>query len=180
MPNTPDSLMTSGYQARREGLPGDAREFFSEAVRLSREAANQEALARSLTGLGQIERDLKNSPAALRHYEEAASIYRGLSDELRLAHTVRHIGDIHRSDGALKLAEPCYEEALRIYRRHQKESSPLDLANAIRGMALVKTATGETEEAKLLWHKARALYESVEVREGVQESDAQIARLARK
>ena len=180
MQNTPDSLTTLGYQARREERLRDASDLFSEAVRLSREASDQEALARSLTGLGQIERDLGKSSAALRNYEEAASIYRSLSDELRLAHTVRHIGDIHRHDGSLGQAERCYEEALRIYRGHQDETPPLDMANALRGMALLKTTAGETEEAKLLWHKARTLYESEGVQAGVQESDAQLARLARK
>ena len=91
---TPDELIPLGYQARREGRLQDAREIFSESVRLSREAANPPALAASLTGLGQIERDLNNRTTALQHYREAVDIYRKGPDRQGFAHTIRHVADI--------------------------------------------------------------------------------------
>jgi tetratricopeptide (TPR) repeat protein len=176
MSNAPDTLITSGYKARRAGRLADANQLFAEAVELCRRTADQELLARSLTGLGQIERDLKNDVQALQHYKEAASIYRSLPDPLRFAHTIRHVGDILRHEGSLEQARPCYEEALTVYRDHH-ETSQLDLANAIRGLALLG---GDASQTEPLWQEARELYNAANVQPGVQECDAQIKRLATK
>jgi tetratricopeptide (TPR) repeat protein len=113
---------------------------------------------------------------ALRHYEDAVQIYRSLDNALALAHTVRHVGDILRNLDRLELAEPCYSEALSIYRSHP-ESSPLDLANTIRGFALLKVSTGDGVEAKLLWQEAARLYAAVDVQAGAAEAERQIALL---
>ena len=179
MSSAPDVLITLGYEARREGRLEDARQLFAKAVESSRGVADQAALAKSLTGLGQIERDLKNSVQALQCYGEAANIYRTLPDQLKFAHTIRHVGDILRNEGSIEQARPCYEEALRIYREHT-ETSHLDLANAIRGYALLKADADETEQAMALWQEARSLYSAANVQPGVQESDVRIERLARK
>jgi tetratricopeptide (TPR) repeat protein len=181
MGRNPNELITLGYQARREGRLEDARRFFAEAVELCRAARAGDAslLASALMGLGQIERDLKNRDAALEHYREAVKLYRSGVDPLRFAHTIRHLGDVPREDGVMDEARNCYEEALAIYRSH-KETSPLDLANTLRGFALLRGFAGEAEEAKSLWQEARGLYQSVEVEAGVQESDRQIERLTRK
>lgn len=178
MSNNPDTLMGLGYEARREKRLEDAKQLFAEAVEFCRSGAEDHAvLARSLTGLGQIERDLKNNAQAPQHYEEAASIYRSLPDPLRLAHTIRHAGDILRNQGSLEQARPCYEEALTIYRGHA-ETPDLELANAIRGFALLAADAGETDRATTLWREARELYIAVNVQAGVHESDAQLRRLA--
>ncbi len=178
MLDDPGALIASAYGARREGRPQEAKQLFSAAVTLCQAPSEQTMLAKALTGLGQIERDLRNIPEALRYYRAAEAIYRGLADPLRLAHTVRHVGDILRGEGSLDQARPCYDEALRIY-REQDQTPPLDLANAIRGFALLKAETGEREQAKNLWQEARSLYQSEDVQAGVRESDAQIERLSR-
>jgi tetratricopeptide (TPR) repeat protein len=95
-----------------------------------------------------------------------------------LAHTVRHVGDILQDQAKLDLAEPCYREALDIYRCHP-ETPPLDLANTLRGYALLKGAQGRAQEASLLWLEARTLYMETSVAAGVTESERQIARLTK-
>jgi len=176
VPDTPHELISLGYQARRNAQPEQGKELFSKAVELSRAGPDPLALADSLVGLGQIDRDLKNNRIAIQHYREAVDIYQRQPDRLRLAHTIRHLADILREDGSLEDARPHYEEALRIYREH-RATPPLDLANTIRGLARLRAEAGETEEAKSLWQEARSLYESVNVQAGVKESDDQIARL---
>ncbi|MBZ5687915.1 MAG: tetratricopeptide repeat protein [Acidobacteriia bacterium] len=176
MTQTPDDLIRLGYQARREKRLADAKRIFLESVELCREAANQSLLAGSLVGLGQIERDLKDTRAALQHYSEAVGICRTENNPLRLAHTIRHLADILREDGALEGARPHYEEALRIYRQ-EPDAPPLDMANAIRGFALLREGAGESKEASDLWREARALYDAVNVKAGIEESNLQIARL---
>jgi tetratricopeptide (TPR) repeat protein len=176
MCDTTDNLLARGYQVRREHRLSDAKSLFGEAIDRSRIANDEVLLARSLIGLGQIERDLHDLDAALKHYEDAVRIYRTLDDPLGLAHTIRHLGDILRNRGELGPAAPCYEEALRIYRKREN-TPPLDMANAIRGYALLKGEAGDTQAAVLLWREAGALYAQVGVEAGVAESDAQIARM---
>lgn len=172
----PEQLLQQGYQARREGRLTEASVCFTEAIDLCRAVDDKAMLAQALTGLGQIERDLKETSAALGHYEDAVAIYRTLDDPLVLAHTVRHVGDILRNQGKLEMASPCFSEALAIY-RGRDDTPPLDLANAIRGCALLKASTGDKEEAAKLWQEAGILYAAVGVEAGVVESGRQVAYL---
>lgn len=173
-----NELITLGYQARKEGRLKEAQEIFTESVRLSRNDGNRTSLAASLTGLGQAERDMKNNGVALQCYREAVEVLRSGTDRLRFAHTVRHLADILRHEKAYKEANSLYEEALEIYRK-ENATTPLDLANTIRGFAMLKEATGETEEARSLWQEAHGLYESARVDAGVRESESRIAKLRR-
>ena len=95
-----------------------------------------------------------NPKKALENYKKAVAETR-----LKLAHTIRHLGDVYREQGHPQEAERCYEEALAIYRAHP-EAPPLDLANAIRAMALLKN----TSE---LWTEAKDLYEHCGIPAGV-------------
>jgi tetratricopeptide (TPR) repeat protein len=178
MEGAPETLVVEGYQARRDGRLEDAKRSFAAAIDLCRPAGSSALLVRALTGLGQIERDTGNLHEALRLYLEAVALCRTLGDPFRLAHTIRHQGDILRNQEEFELAEPCYIEALAIYRSHE-QSSAGDVANALRGFALVKTATGANEEARQLWLEARELYAQAGVEAGVLECETQMARLTR-
>jgi len=171
-----DRLLTEATRARLERRFGAARRELEEAVQCSRKVRDPHRLARSLATLGQIERDLHNDDEALRLYEEAAEIYRALNEPLKLAHTVRHIADILRHVKRLPAAATSYAEALNIYRA-QSETRPLDLANALRGFALLKEAVGENAEARALWEEAGSLYAEVNVESGVAESARRVALL---
>jgi tetratricopeptide (TPR) repeat protein len=177
MPEITQMLRAEAQQARRENRLQDARNILRDALTLSRESADELDLARTLTALGQSERDLGNDDSALAHYEEATKIYRRRNDALTLAHTIRHLGDIHRHEHHFDLAKACYREALQLYRDHDNPP-PLDLANAIRGYALLQQEMGDRLEAKSLWEEARRLYSEVNVEAGVTESSLRIAVLA--
>ncbi|MGA9640120.1 MAG: tetratricopeptide repeat protein [Terriglobales bacterium] len=176
MPEQSKELITDALQARREGRHQDAKRDLTGAVDLCRKGGAQVDVARALTALGQIERDLHNLDAALLHYQEAAAIYRGQANHSKLAHTIRHVADIHRSADRPALAEPCYDEALSLYRR-DPQTTPLELANAIRGLALLKSAAGDAPRATALWTEARDLYGEADVNEGVAESERRLALL---
>lgn len=176
MPDAVDSLLAQAAQARRKHRPSDAQRDLVQAVILCRQSEDRLRLAQALTALGQIARDLHHAAAALGHYEEAAVLYRAFNSPLKLAHTVRHIADIHQDEGRFAVAAPHYDEALSIYRSHP-DAPPLDLANAIRGQALLKGAVGQAREATALWEEARTLYSLVNVEAGVAESSRRIALL---
>jgi hypothetical protein len=69
-------------------------------------------------------------------------------------------------------------EALALYRSHA-DTPPLDLANAIRPLALLKYDAGEAEEARRLFEEARDLYALANVQEGVAGCSTWLARLNR-
>lgn len=75
------------------------------------------------------------------------------------------------------MAEANYREALAVYRGHP-DTSPLDLANAIRGLAILASDTGKNEESRALWQEAHDLYAAVNVEPGVKESSRRLAMLA--
>lgn len=170
-------LMTEADRARREHRLADAERDLSEAVGLCRGDAAKGDLAQALKRLAQIKRDLGHGDAARALYEQAVAIYRQEGGALELAHTIRHLGDVHRHEGNAKLAEDCYLEALALY-RSEKATPPLDFANAIRPLAILKDDAGKVEEARRLWEEARELYAGVNVEAGVAESSARLARLA--
>ena len=183
-----ESLLKEGYQARRAHRLADAKAAFAQAAALSQESENQAFLAQSLTGLGQIERDLGEIEASLQHYQQAVAILRAFDDPLSLAHTIRHVGDILRESNQPAPALPCYEEALTIYRSHP-ETNTLDLANTLRGYALLQTAFGNIPAAIELWKEAGTLYDQAwrepespwtqsDLAPGIAESETQVALLS--
>jgi len=104
---------------------------------------------------------------ARRDYLAAVKICRASSDAKLLAHTLRHLGDIEREMGRSDLAEPHLVEALDIARR--ENVTPLELANTIRPLALIR------DEPKL-WQEAHELYTRANVPPGIEETARRLAR----
>ncbi|HEV7424747.1 MAG TPA: ankyrin repeat domain-containing protein [Thermoanaerobaculia bacterium] len=149
--------------------PDEARALFAEVAKKSRASGANRELVDSLKGIAQIDRDLGRRADALPFYEEAVSVARDLGDPLLLAHTLRHLGDLHHDDARDDLAEPLYDEALALYRT--SDAPPLDLANALRSLAIIK----DSEE---LWEEAFHLYVATNVPPGIAETALRLANLA--
>ena len=113
----------------------------------------------------------------IRRLTRAVAVSRKVDPTTKLAHVIRHLGDAHRHAGRMAAAEPCYVEALALY-RGDAGTQPLDLANALRGLAVLKDALGRGEESKRLWEEAHGLYAGVRVTPGVAECAARLALLA--
>jgi tetratricopeptide (TPR) repeat protein len=172
----PSTLLHQGYAARFDHRLPDARDLFTRAVAKARKSKSSEHLVQALVALAKTERDLNEPGTAHLYYQEAAHLYRQLNDSLKLAHTLRHLADILQDQGHYTLAEPKYVEALTIYRAHP-ETPPLDLANALRDFAILKTETFKPRKALTLWREARALYDSLDLADAVAEADGYIAKL---
>ncbi len=128
------------------------------------------ARARELRKTGEAARR-RDGATAQRCYEESVALLRELEEPLLLAHTVRHLGDVYHEEGRSDLAENCYVEALSLYRKHE-DRSPLDLANAVRSLAVLPW-----EQSRALWEEARDLYTAIGVEAGIKESSARLAAL---
>ena len=189
---SPQELMESAWAARRRAwdLPESERRSALAAVRSDLERASEllrrarsggstdtaVAYAHSLHLRAHVEWDAEALDEAERLWSEAVGVLRAFNAPLQLAHKLRHLGDLHVGRQRFDEAEPYYEEALEIYRA-QASADSLDMANALRRMALLREATHSGGLALPLWREARALYAQVGLPAGVQEADEHIAQL---
>ena len=163
-------------RAEVEKAAAQVQRCLAEAVALFRAAGAITELVAALGKLGHAEEDAGRGDAALGCREEAVALARRGGHPMPLAHAVRHLGDLHRRAGRLARAEACYAEAVALY-RGQDDPPALDYANALRPMAILKESTGRAGEASILWRRARDLYGTVPVKEGVAECTEHLARL---
>ncbi len=175
MAETYQEQFARGYQARREDRLADSRAIFLKAVRSAAEEGDRPSLAEALSGLGQAERGIGNLEAARHHYAGAAVLYRQIGPPERLAYAIRHEADILREACLPTEAEPLYLEAEGVYRQ-QGEVAALDLANTLRGLALVNESLGRRDASRLLFEQARELYAKCNVEAGVAECNKKLSK----
>lgn len=175
MDDQPEVLLRLASEARREHRLDDAARLLTEAVEQARRSCTPTGLAKSLTALGRIERDRQNLDAATKHYSEAEAVFRDAGDAAGLAHALRHLSDLHREQGCIEPAQTACMEAIRLY-RDDPNTPPLDLANSLRVMALVKEMAGDHVQSRSIWEEARTNYAAAQVHEGVVECDSHLAK----
>jgi tetratricopeptide (TPR) repeat protein len=107
---------------------------------------------------------------ARQGYLAAVEVCRASGDVRVLAHTLRHLGDIEREMGRMDDAKIHLVEALDIARR--EEVAPLELANTVRVLALIR-------DDEALWREAHALYVRANVPPGIAETARRLAAHAR-
>jgi tetratricopeptide (TPR) repeat protein len=172
MSESTENVLAEAMRARREYRHEDARRDLLQLIKTLRDKGPQLDLASALRELGETER--RTDPASARqYYEEAITILRTLNAPVLLAHAIRHLGDVLYESGEAPRARSCHHEALTIYRQHP-EASRLELANAIRSLAVSQSSSGDKAQAIQLWQEARALYRSLDIEAGVNESTKQI------
>lgn len=176
MPSTVRELIDQARIARLDDRLDDARRDLVAASGLVRQADTPAELAEVLMAWGQIERDLGQDRSALPLYEEGVACRRRVGEPLKLAHAIRHLGDLHRHSDRPGLARTCYDEALALYRA-QPDPPPLDVANALRPLALLDEREGNVSVASELWRQAGALYVAAGVAEGAEEAYGALSRL---
>jgi tetratricopeptide (TPR) repeat protein len=172
----PESLLELARIAKKERRLEEAAELFRKALTECVPSDSPAMCATLYEELAYVERNLQDLNTSLKLYRQASRVYRDLGNTLKAAHTMRHAADILREQKRVDEAAPLYTEALEIYRKHN-DTPPLDLANAIRGFALLKEGVGDRTEALMLWREARDLYELTGVEAGVLESDRRIGLL---
>jgi tetratricopeptide (TPR) repeat protein len=162
--------------ARRAGDVERAVALVAEALTLARAGRDVRDLVRALKADAQIYRDTDRPESAIAPYEEAVALYREDGDPLGLAHTVRHLGDVMYELDRHFEADIHLTEAVTLYRENDG-AHELDLANAVRPLAILREAQGRFDEAVDLWAEARDRYDAVGIRAGVQEAENHLTRL---
>jgi tetratricopeptide (TPR) repeat protein len=170
------SVLGSGTAARRAGRLDEAWQRMNEAAAMCGPDQDYDR-ANVLRELGELARNRRDLNTAQAHYEEAVVLLQTSEDRLKFAHTIRHLGDVHAEQQHWPEAERCFITALDNYRGHPSPGA-LDLANAIRAYAALKTATGRREEARALWVEAGELYGAEGIAAGVEECRRRADQLA--
>ena len=173
----PESLLEQARRAKKERRLEEAAELFRKALTECVQSDSPALCATLYEELAYVERNLQDLNTSLKLYRQASRVYRDLGDPLKTAHTLRHAADVLCEQKRMDEAAPLYSEALEIYRKH-KDTPPLDLANAIRGFALLKEGVGDRTQALSLWREARDLYELTGIEAGVSESGRRIGLLS--
>jgi tetratricopeptide (TPR) repeat protein len=78
----------------------------------------------------------------------------------------------------LESAEKEYLQVIQIY-RSVANFHEMDLANALRGYALLLEKKNKSKEAVIAWKEARGLYDKYKIAEGVQEADQHFSETIR-
>jgi tetratricopeptide (TPR) repeat protein len=176
-----------GEIARREKHLLDAEKNFTEAIKYFRELGSSGDLAHAITRRAQIKRDQLRYEDALSDQKAALAIYRSMDDKGRLPNTVRHLADILQSMERHTDAEPYYLEMLALYEA-SPDTPPLEMANAMRSVALHAEHMGDLHKSQRLWSEIRDRYAALGSlffemtgkpdNPGVAESDRRLAALA--
>ena len=142
------------------------------------DAAKAAMRARALVEQGAMQRQGGNLAAARGSYARAAEIWRGV-DAAKYAHALRHVADVARQEGQLETAETAIAEVVGMYRERAPggPQAGLEMANALRVLALVKQQMGSKAAARALWQETLPLYRAAGVKAGVEEAEKRLLEL---
>jgi tetratricopeptide (TPR) repeat protein len=154
------SKLESGETARREQRLTDSKADFAAAAAWYEAHGPVQMQVHSLTRQAQIERDLGSYDAAIEFQQKALQLQREIGRE-GLPHVVRHLADILDDAGRHQEASPYYAEMESLY-RNSPETPPLEMANAVRSLAVHSERVGDKERARQLWLEARELYSKLD------------------
>jgi tetratricopeptide (TPR) repeat protein len=173
-------LVKRALAARRDGDAQSAEAAAREALSLARsqtDGAGRDALVVALSVMAQVDQDAGRLDVATQRYAQAAEVCRRRPVSPRLPHVLRHLGMLQFRARNLLAAISCCEEAVEI-RRSEPSTPPLEMANTLRPLALIRETEGRRAEAAALWKEASSLYAAAGVESGVEESRTRLAALA--
>jgi tetratricopeptide (TPR) repeat protein len=168
--------LQAAVEARRAGKVPDAWSHLIAAESICRSTGRRRDLVTTLAGMAQLHRDGGAPADALPLFEEAVTHAQQLRDTHLLALALRHLGETHLELRALGRAEQQLRDALALYRTLPDPMS-IDVANALRPLALCLERQGADEDARALWRETREVYAVLGITEGVAECDAALTRL---
>jgi tetratricopeptide (TPR) repeat protein len=164
---------------RAEFLRGNyevARNSFSTALRIYREAQNRQRTVDALINLGNVLSVTRDYRGALDHWGQALSLGRELG-------TLHHEGQVENNMGIAHYMLREYDEARACYMRakdvFEELRSKNGLALAFTNLGEVAYAEDEYEQALKWWNKSLDLNEEMKDSGGIAESLLHLARVLR-
>ena len=168
-------LLRKAWQKRGEDKHDEVRVLLRKVLELCEEE-DYDTLGRIYHIFMQLEYDQENLTEALELSSKSVSYYKKANNPDRIAHATRHMADLQRHLNLDSQSEDSYRYAIDIYREIAATRRG-DLANALRGFALVLEKRGKVEAAIDTWGEVKALYQSLGLEEGVDEAIERLADL---
>jgi len=168
-------LLEEAWNKRRVGNYDEARQLVKKAQELSKED-DYNSLGRIFHIYAQLESDHDNYRKALEFYQQSLGFYKKANNSDKIAHSSRHIADLQRTLGNDADSETNYTEAIGIYRANSQTKTG-DLANALRGYALVLEKRSKISEAKTAWEATKKLYQACNLQAGIDEANRKLDSL---
>ena len=169
-------LLIKAWQLRGQGNYEASKNILQEAQLLCKDDEHN-YLGRIDHIKMQHQYDGHNYLEAIKFCKKAIAHYTTAKNSNKIAHSTRHLADIQTKLNQLDKAFTNYLYALKIYNKHPK-THPGDLANALRGYALLLEKTGKQDEALLNWKSVLELYTQLGIQEGVDEAKFKILHLS--
>jgi len=176
-PNKEILASVETHLGRAEFLRGNyesARDSFSTALRIYREAQNRHRTVDALINLGNVLSATRDYRAALDHWEQALSLGRELG-------TLHHEGQVRNNMGIAYYMLREYDEARACYMRakevFEELSSKNGLALAFTNLGEVAYTEGEFEQALEWWRKSLELNEEMKDSGGIAEALLHLAHV---
>lgn len=170
-------LLSAAWEERRKGSHAKAKKLVDAAMAHCLETDHDE-MGRIHHVYMQIDYDHNRYLQAIDHAQDSMHHYRLAENRPGIAHATRHLADLHMHLGNLDHAEENYQTAIKIL-RDESGTSAGNLANALRGFAILMQRKGALQRALHLWREARSLYQSIGIAEGISEAEEQIRELSR-
>ncbi len=170
------SLLAQAWKARGLGDYERAKKKV-DAAHSQCKVSDHDLLGRVFHIYMQFEYDQNEFEAALGLARQSLDHYEKGGNPHQLAHSRRHIADLMLHLDRLESAEKEYQQVIQIY-RSLANFHEMDLANALRGYALLLEKKNKSIEAVIVWKEARGLYDKYKIAEGVQEADQHLAKLS--
>lgn len=124
----------------------------------------------------QLDYDQDLYQSALEFNKISVDHYLRSGNQDRIAHALRHRGDLYFELGDLNKSKTCYMRVLEIYREN-KETSSLDLANALRKYGLLLERLNKNSHALPVWKEVEDLYARCNLKEGILEAREHIDKI---
>ena len=168
-------LLEQAWSKRREELYADAEALLIKARDLCEED-DYDALGRIYHIYMQLDYDQGNLSKALELCQESLSYYKKTNLPDRIAHSTRHLADLQCHLGQNAESESNYQVAIGMYRDSPVHQAG-NLANALRGFAIVLENRKKIDEAITAWRETKTLYQSLGLEAGVDEATQKLAAL---
>lgn len=167
--------MISAWKYRRDGDYKTAGSLVDQAIQLAPDDdyANR---GRAFHILAQFEADQDEYKTALNYYQQSLAFYEKTPFKDKVAHSLRHVADTFYSLNEIEEARSRYENVLEIYSA-QEETNDVDMANALRGYALVLEKQDEKAAAVKEWSTILTIYEKYNLKSGITEAKSKIDQL---
>jgi predicted ATPase len=171
-----DVWNTFGDVAWEQGDPVTAHRWWSQALRLAREAGNQNGVALQLGDLGMMAFHQGDYHTARSLIAESLALYRTLHEHQLVALALGCLGAVARAQGDTDLARSCYEEKLAFWRHVGDRTG---IAATLDELGAVALQEGGHTPAQALFEEALTLRRELGDSPRVAASQAHLGDLAR-